>query len=155
MRPAPGAKTNSSLLGITSSTGPLMPTRRQFRFHKDTIALETIRAKRVAITIPAGQIIEVVGDPDDGDAKIEILWAGRIVTIFTVDLQGHGTEITAQQAKLGTHGCHAVPRGGRGASLRIRTHTAIRPVFFACSTGFVPDELALGRARNALGGWKS
>ena len=63
------------------------------------MALEAHGDTFVAITIPAGDIIKVVANPRHGEDRVGVLWAGRMVTMFAVDVEGHGTEIAEQSAR--------------------------------------------------------
>jgi hypothetical protein len=66
---------------------------KRFLLHRDTLAVEDIKGQRVAITMRAGDIIKVVSDPRYGENRVTVLWAGRAVTMFAVDVQGRGAEL--------------------------------------------------------------
>ena len=75
-----------------------MLTGKRFKLRKSTLAFDVIDAKRSAVTIPDGAIIAVAAGPTDGDGMVDILWEGRTVVMFTIDLNVHGAEITDQLA---------------------------------------------------------
>jgi len=63
-----------------------------------TLAVERIESKRRAVTIAAGEIIKVASGPKDGDGMVDVLWDGKLVEMFAVDLEARGTEITDRSA---------------------------------------------------------
>ena len=66
---------------------------KRFRFYKATIGIESIEGKRIAVTIPAGEKIRVIGEPRNDERKVDIIWSRRIISVFAVDLEGHGAEM--------------------------------------------------------------
>lgn len=57
-----------------------------------------VGSKRTAVEIPAGAIIKVVADPDNGGGVLDVLWDGRIVSMFLADVEARGTEIANERA---------------------------------------------------------
>ena len=49
---------------------------KQFRFHKDTIAIVTTGGERVTETIPGGAVVKVIGNPRHGEGEIDVLQDG-------------------------------------------------------------------------------
>lgn len=70
-----------------------MLTGRRFKLAVATVAVETLDDKLHAITIPAGSDIKVVSGPRNGDRMMDVLWEGRVVMMFAVDVEKRGTEI--------------------------------------------------------------
>ena len=76
-----------------------MLSGKRFRLHKATIAVDTIDGKRIAISIPEDAIVKVISDPPgDGVGTIKVLWEGRTVVMFAVDLARRGAELTDRTA---------------------------------------------------------
>ena len=71
-----------------------MLTGKRFQMRTETLALAEIGGKREAITIPAGAVIKVVSGPRQNDQLMDVLWAGRIVKVFAVDVDARGREIS-------------------------------------------------------------
>jgi hypothetical protein len=76
-----------------------MLTGTRFKLRTSSLAIETVNGQRIAVTVPAEAIIKVVSGPCDGGQLVDVLWEGRIVVMFGIDLDLHGTEITDQSAK--------------------------------------------------------
>jgi hypothetical protein len=51
-----------------------------------TLAIEFLDSERRAVSIPAGAIIRVVSGLSKGDRTVDVVWEGRKVEIFTVEL---------------------------------------------------------------------
>jgi hypothetical protein len=70
-----------------------MLTGKRFTLESSTMAVDTDSGKRKAVTIPASSVIKVVSLPRSGDPMVEVLWEGRVVLMFIVDVEERGTEI--------------------------------------------------------------
>jgi hypothetical protein len=70
-----------------------MLTGKRFRLEISTTAVEIVSGKRVAVRIPAGEAVKVVSGPRHGDRMMDVLWDGRVVMIFAVDVEERGTEV--------------------------------------------------------------
>jgi hypothetical protein len=70
-----------------------MLSGKRFKLERATLAVEQVVAKRRTITVSAGEIIEVVADPNSRDGLVEVLWDKRLVQMFAVDVDVR-TEIT-------------------------------------------------------------
>jgi hypothetical protein len=78
--------------------GNAMLAGKRFRLKSETVAIETHGDKRIAITIPSGEVVEVIRDPLPTDARmVGIRWNGRPLVMFTEDVEGHGEEIKARR----------------------------------------------------------
>ena len=73
---------------------------RRFRFRNPTLALDCVQEKPVPTTIPAGSVVVVVGGVHDVDRLVDVAWAGRVLTMFVLDVKVRGVEITDQDAML-------------------------------------------------------
>jgi len=71
-----------------------MLSGKRFKLGTSTIAVETVDGKRVAVTVPAEATIKVISGPRHGDRMIDVLWDGRVVMMFAVDVEERGTEVT-------------------------------------------------------------
>jgi hypothetical protein len=63
-----------------------------FRLERTTLAIGELNGKPVAVTIPAGEIVKLVLKPSDGNKMVDVLWDGRAVAMYAVDLQQRGLE---------------------------------------------------------------
>ena len=73
-----------------------MLTGKRFKLEISTMAVESVDGKRVAVTVPAGETIKVVSGPRHGDRMMDVLWDGRVVMMFAVDVEERGTEVLAK-----------------------------------------------------------
>jgi hypothetical protein len=71
----------------------VMLTGKRFRLEIQTMAIDTVEGKRLAVTIPAGEIIKVISGPRHGERMMDVLWDGRVVQMFAADVSERGTEI--------------------------------------------------------------
>jgi len=70
-----------------------MITGKRYRLNSPTVAIETDDGRRVATTLPSGTTIEVASGPHDRDTMVHVIWQGRVVAMFAVDLNERGTEV--------------------------------------------------------------
>jgi hypothetical protein len=59
----------------------------RFKLDKTTLAIGDANGKRVAVTIPAGETVELIADPSPRNKMVDVLWEGRMVAMYTVDLK--------------------------------------------------------------------
>lgn len=71
---------------------------KRFRLERGTLAVEFVDGKRRAVTIPVGELIAVVSGPTNGDGLVDVLWNGRTLAMFEIDVDVRGTEITDKSA---------------------------------------------------------
>jgi len=72
---------------------------RRISLEKSTLALEIGEDKRRVVTIPAGAIVEVIsGPPGDTDRMVEVAWDGKVVSMFAIDVDARGTDISDRGA---------------------------------------------------------
>ena len=72
-----------------------MHTRR-FKLEKSTLAIGDLNGKRVAVTIPAGDTVNLIADPSPGNRMVDVIWEGRVVAMYAIDLTLRGIEIRAR-----------------------------------------------------------
>jgi hypothetical protein len=76
-----------------------MLTGKRFRLKVDTIAIETIGEKRVAIQVPAGAIVTVKSGPRPGDRRmLDVHWEGCTLVMFADDIQHRGEQVSEASA---------------------------------------------------------
>lgn len=79
-----------------------METRTQLRITRATIALEVIFGKPAIVTIPIDTILTVLPGFDGNEKMVNVLWEGREVQMFAIDLAMRGVEIRTQAAASGS-----------------------------------------------------
>jgi hypothetical protein len=62
----------------------------RFKLDKTTLAIGDVNGKRVAVTIPAGDIVKLVSNPSPWDKMVDVLWEGRRVAVYAIDLRLRG-----------------------------------------------------------------
>src|ERR1051325_7832419 len=66
-----------------------------------TLAIDGAIGKRQASFVPAGAVVKVVSGPTSaGDRMVDVLWDGKIVTMFAIDVNVRGTEILDDGASV-------------------------------------------------------
>jgi len=71
-----------------------MLSGRRFKLETPTLAIDGVNGKRHTSYVPAGAIIKVVSGPTSaGDRMVDVLWDGKIVTMFAIDVNVRGTEV--------------------------------------------------------------
>lgn len=77
-----------------------MLTGKRFRLTSDTLAIESIGEKRIAITVPAEEIIEVIRGPRPDDQRmVDVQWHARTLVMFAEDVEGRGRYIGGRTAE--------------------------------------------------------
>jgi hypothetical protein len=76
-----------------------MLTGKRFKLSSPTVAIAVVDGKDTAVTIPAEALIKVLAGPTNGDPMVNVLWEGRAVAMFAVDVNVRGTEIVGHVAK--------------------------------------------------------
>ena len=69
-----------------------------FTLNRSTLAIDLIDGKRTAVSVPESATIEVLPGSTKGDVTVEVLWDGRAVVMFAVDVTERGIEIKKQKA---------------------------------------------------------
>ena len=76
-----------------------MLSGRRFKLERPTLAIDSANDKRQSSYVPAGAIIKVVSGPtSDGDRMVDVLWNGKVVTMFAIDVNVRGTEVLDDSA---------------------------------------------------------
>ena len=74
-----------------------MWTRRRFLLHNDLHAIEKVNGREICITIPGGEIVEVINGPYEEYIRfVEFRWRRRNFLAFAVDLQACGEDVVEQ-----------------------------------------------------------
>jgi hypothetical protein len=69
---------------------------QRFRLTRSAMAIALRDERHVAITIPEGATIEVIGGPFNGTRLMDVRYAGEMILMFTDDMKTH-TELIAVQ----------------------------------------------------------
>lgn len=73
-----------------------MLTGKRFRLNRATLGVETIGDQRIAVEIPALEIVLVLSGPRPDDKRmLDVLWKNRRLVMFVEDVERRGEEITA------------------------------------------------------------
>jgi hypothetical protein len=76
-----------------------MQTGKRFTLTVPTLAIESVDDRRVAITLPVDAVIKVISGPTSQDNRmVNVLWEGRTLVMFAVDLKERGQEIRGVSA---------------------------------------------------------
>jgi len=76
-----------------------MLTGKRFRLERTTLAIDGVNGRRQTSYVPAGAVIKVVSGPTSaGDRMVDVLWDGKIVTMFVMDVNVRGTEVPDESA---------------------------------------------------------
>ena len=76
-----------------------MFTGKRFRLKSDTLAIDSSGERRMAVTVPAKEIIEVIRGPRPDDQRmIDVLWNDRVLVMFIDDVKDRGEEVMGQKA---------------------------------------------------------
>jgi hypothetical protein len=71
---------------------------RRSRLRAATVAVDKSGGNALAVTIPAGAVVEVVRGPGPGQKFLDISWDGRPLGLFLADLKLRGEDVTDQRA---------------------------------------------------------
>ena len=74
-----------------------MLTGKRFKLNTPTLSIEGVNGTRTAMTLPAGAIIKVVSGPTAGDRMVDVIWDGKKVEMFAIDLNVRGTEVREER----------------------------------------------------------
>jgi hypothetical protein len=76
-----------------------MFTGKRYKLTTAILAVNVFNQTRASsIKIPIGAILEVTSGPTDGDGMMDVIWDGRTVAVFSIDLNVRGTEILEKNA---------------------------------------------------------
>jgi hypothetical protein len=86
-----------------------MFVQKRFRFKTATLAITSVdgmQARPSIVNLPAEAIIEAPAEVDTTQPEVEVLWEGRAVKVFTIDLRERGEEIDADGVSICSKGVH-------------------------------------------------
>jgi hypothetical protein len=63
---------------------------RKFKLEQTTLAIGDLNGKRVAVRIPAGDVVKLVSHPSPWNKMVDVLWEGRMVAMYAIDLRLRG-----------------------------------------------------------------
>jgi hypothetical protein len=69
---------------------------QRLRLNRSAMAIAQRASRNVAIMIPQGAFIEVVGGPFNGTRLMDVRYEGEMILMFTDDMKTH-TEIVAEE----------------------------------------------------------
>jgi hypothetical protein len=72
-----------------------MQNGQRFRLTREAMAIAQRNSRNVAITIPEGAIIEVMGGPFNGTRLMEVRYNDEMIMMFTDDMKTH-TELVKE-----------------------------------------------------------
>jgi hypothetical protein len=77
-----------------------MFTGRRYLLGKATLAIELVDGEHKLHTVPAEAVIEVLSGPTDrrDDALVRVVWNGKIVSMFAVDVDKRGMLLARKSA---------------------------------------------------------
>jgi hypothetical protein len=78
-----------------------MLTGKQYALNRATLGVHiNAEGKRTALQLPQGAVIKVLSGPKRTDVEplVNVVWEGTEASIFLVDLQARGEEITSHVA---------------------------------------------------------
>jgi|307.fasta_scaffold4581252_1 hypothetical protein len=68
--------------------------RERFKLEKTTLAIGDLKGKRMIVTIPAGDTVELIADPNrENEEMVDVLWEGRTATMYAIDLKLRGSSL--------------------------------------------------------------
>ena len=65
----------------------------RFKLETTTLAIGDLKGKRMIVTIPAGDIVKLVSKPSLWDKMVDVLWEGRMVAMYAIDLRLRGSSL--------------------------------------------------------------
>ena len=74
-----------------------METNKRLRIMRTTLALDVLVPKTI-VTLPIDAILTVLPGVADGGKMVSVLWDGRELQMFAIDLAMRGVEIRAHAA---------------------------------------------------------
>jgi hypothetical protein len=71
-----------------------MLTGKRFRLKEATLAIDSNGERKIAITVPVGEIVEVIRGPRPDDKRmLDVRWNGRTLVMFAEDVENRGEKI--------------------------------------------------------------
>jgi hypothetical protein len=66
---------------------------KRFRIKTSTLGVMAISNQRIAVSVPANAIVEVISHTH-ANRMIDVVWEGRSIKMFAQDIRERGEEIT-------------------------------------------------------------
>jgi len=76
-----------------------MLTGKRFRLKTETLGINTVDGKRVAVPVPTGAIIEITRDGSRPGGMVDVRWDGKALTMFFEDIQNRGEAVTKKRGE--------------------------------------------------------
>ena len=70
-----------------------MPTAMLIELRTSVLGIYSGDGPRTAFMIPAGAFVKILSGPNEEDRMIDILWDGRVIAAFAVDIVNRGEEV--------------------------------------------------------------
>ena len=58
------------------------------------LAIHTVDGERTATMVPQGAVVTVQDVPLDGNRLVDVLWDGKLMMMFAIDLKQRGTLVS-------------------------------------------------------------
>ena len=69
-----------------------------FRLNRDTLAVVVVDGRPRPVIVPAGIVIKIVSDLKLKSKKMDVLWSGRTIEMFALDVRDRGSVVTNRSA---------------------------------------------------------
>ena len=77
-----------------------MLTGTRFRLKTETLGIDTVDGKRVAVPVPTGAIIEITLDGSRPGGLVGVRWDGRALMMFFEDIRNRGEAVTQKRPQV-------------------------------------------------------
>ena len=68
-----------------------MGRHETYKLNSALLAIYTLDGERMPVMVPSGATVTITDGPLDGLRLVDVLWEGKTVVVFTVDLRDRGT----------------------------------------------------------------
>jgi hypothetical protein len=75
-----------------------MQDGQRFRLTREAMAIAQRDSRNVAITIPEGALIEIIGGPFNGTRLMDVRYNDEMIMMFTDDMKTHTELVKAEPA---------------------------------------------------------
>jgi hypothetical protein len=76
----------------------VMQNGQRFRLTREAMAIAQRNSRNVAITIPEGAIIEIIGGPFNGTRLMDVKYNDEMIMMFTDDMKTHTELVKGETA---------------------------------------------------------
>ena len=84
---------------VSTGYAEAMLSGKRYRLNAPTLAIDSSGERRMAITIPEGETIEVIRGPRPDDMRmVDVEWNGKELVMFLADVQDRGEYIGGRTA---------------------------------------------------------